>query len=79
MGNVELVYPGSKQFQPSNENFDSGVDDFQAPKHYVIWDMNMHTHIYPEFVLAFKLGSKARGSSHDILGSSIYFVWNLDS
>ncbi|KAI0500338.1 hypothetical protein KFK09_018550 [Dendrobium nobile] len=60
MGNVELVCPGSKQFQPSNDNFDSGVDDFQAPKHYVIWDTNMHSHIYPEYVLAFKLGSEAR-------------------
>ncbi|XP_020574604.1 inactive poly [ADP-ribose] polymerase RCD1-like isoform X2 [Phalaenopsis equestris] len=60
MGNVELVYPGSKQFQPSNENFDSGVDDFRAPKHYVIWDMNVLTHIYPECVLTFKLGAEAR-------------------
>ncbi|KAK8945734.1 Inactive poly [ADP-ribose] polymerase RCD1 [Platanthera guangdongensis] len=60
MGNVEIICPGSKQFQPSNENFDSGVDDLQTPKHYVIWDMNMHTHIYPEYVLVFKLRSEAR-------------------
>lgn len=62
MGNVEIVCPGSKQFQPSNENFDSGVDDLQTPKHYVVWDMNMHNHIYPEYVLVFKLRSEARES-----------------
>lgn len=60
MGNAELVKPGSKQFQPTNENFDSGLDNFQTPKHYIIWDMNMHTHICPEYVVAFKLPDKAR-------------------
>ncbi|PKA53244.1 Inactive poly [ADP-ribose] polymerase RCD1 [Apostasia shenzhenica] len=60
LGSLELVYPGSKQFQPSNENYDSGIDDLQNPKHYVIWDMNMHTHIYPEYVVTFKFSSEAR-------------------
>lgn len=36
MGNVEVVHPGSTQYQPSSEKFDSGVDDLKAPKHYVI-------------------------------------------
>ncbi|KAK8925976.1 Inactive poly [ADP-ribose] polymerase RCD1 [Platanthera zijinensis] len=60
MGNGELVDPGSKQFQPTNDNFDSGVDDFQTPKHYIIWDINMHTHIFPDYVVAFKLPVKAK-------------------
>lgn len=64
MGNVEVVHPGSTQSQPSSDKFDSGVDDLKAPKHYVIWDKNMHTHIYLEFVVTFKLSSEARGSSY---------------
>lgn len=64
MGNVEVVHPGSMQSQPSSEKFDSGVDDLKAPKHYVIWDKNMHTHIYLEYVVTFKLSSEARGSSY---------------
>ncbi|XP_073001519.1 inactive poly [ADP-ribose] polymerase RCD1-like isoform X2 [Typha latifolia] len=60
MGNVELVHPGSKQFQPSKENFDSGVDDLQKPKHYVIWDVNVKRHIYPEYVLTIRMSPKAK-------------------
>lgn len=54
MGNVELVHNGSLQCQPSHENFDSGVDDLQSPKHYIIWNMHMDTRIYPEYVVAIK-------------------------
>ncbi|CAK9146044.1 unnamed protein product [Ilex paraguariensis] len=61
MGNMEIVLPGSKQFHPSGEDFDSGVDDLQDPKHYVVWNMNMNTHIYPEYVVSFKVSSDAQG------------------
>ncbi|CAK9173440.1 unnamed protein product [Ilex paraguariensis] len=61
MGNMELVLPGSKQFHPSSEDFDSGVDDLQDPKHYIVWNMNMNTHIHPEFVVSFKVSSDAEG------------------
>ena len=67
MGNVEVIHPGSKQFQPSNENFDSGVDNLQKPKHYVIWDMHVNTHIYPEYIVTFKMPSRARGDFVGIL------------
>ncbi|KAM0934107.1 putative poly(ADP-ribose) polymerase, catalytic domain, RST domain-containing protein [Dioscorea sansibarensis] len=62
MGNVELVQLGSKQSQPSSGSFDSGVDDLQKPKHYIIWNTHTDTHIYPEFVVTFKLPSKAKES-----------------
>ncbi|XP_042505168.1 inactive poly [ADP-ribose] polymerase RCD1-like isoform X2 [Macadamia integrifolia] len=61
MGNMELVHPGSEQFHPSSENFDSGVDDLQNPKHYMVWNMNMNTHIYPEYVVSFRMPSNAEG------------------
>lgn len=59
MGNVEVVNEGSDQFQPSNENLDSGVDDLQSPKHYIIWHMHKDTRIYPEYVVAIKAPSRA--------------------
>uniref|UniRef100_A0A0A9CGG2 PARP n=1 Tax=Arundo donax TaxID=35708 RepID=A0A0A9CGG2_ARUDO len=55
MGNAEVVFPGSKQFQPTNESFDSGVDDLPKPKHYIIWDANVHKHIYAEYAVIIKV------------------------
>nr|ACN30742.1 unknown [Zea mays] len=51
MGNVEVVLPGSKQFQPSNGSFDNGVDDLQNPQNYIVWDANVHKHIYAEYAV----------------------------
>ncbi|KAL6985715.1 hypothetical protein U1Q18_019089 [Sarracenia purpurea var. burkii] len=59
LGNVELIRPGSRQFHPSSENFDSGVDDLQNPSHYIVWNMNMNTHIFPEYVVSFKMLHRA--------------------
>ncbi|KAK9144265.1 hypothetical protein Sjap_004168 [Stephania japonica] len=61
LGNMEVVHPGSSQMQPSGENFDSGVDDYENPKNYVIWTMNMTTHIYPEFFVSFRMSSSKKG------------------
>uniref|UniRef100_A0ACD5WGG6 Uncharacterized protein n=1 Tax=Avena sativa TaxID=4498 RepID=A0ACD5WGG6_AVESA len=57
MGNVEVVLPGSKQFQATDGIFDSGVDDLQKPKHYIIWDANVHRHIYAEYAVIIKAPS----------------------
>ncbi|CAL5441973.1 unnamed protein product [Camellia sinensis] len=59
LGNMELVHPGSRQFHPTSENFDSGVDDLQNPSHYIVWNMNMITHIYLEYVVSFKMSHSA--------------------
>ncbi|XP_039052082.1 inactive poly [ADP-ribose] polymerase RCD1-like isoform X1 [Hibiscus syriacus] len=67
LGKMELLRPGSGQRFPSNEDVDSGVDDLQHPKFYIIWNMNISTHIYPEFVVSFKL-SNAEGH---LIGSEI--------
>ncbi|XP_073312949.1 probable inactive poly [ADP-ribose] polymerase SRO1 [Primulina huaijiensis] len=61
MGNMEHVRLGSTQFHPSDENFDSGVDNLEDPKHYIIWNMNMHSHIFPESVISFKVFSDGEG------------------
>jgi hypothetical protein len=63
MGNVEVVLPGSMQFQPTAGIFDSGVDDLQKPKHYVIWDANVHQHIYAEYAVIIKSPSMTNGTT----------------
>ncbi|CAO2817877.1 unnamed protein product [Amaranthus hypochondriacus] len=61
MGNMEVVNPGSRQFHPSSESFDSGVDDPENPRHYIVWSMNINTHIYPEYVVSFKASANYEG------------------
>jgi hypothetical protein len=67
MGNVEIVRHGSKQHQPSSEYFDSGVDDLKNPQHYIVWDMNLNSHVYSEFVVTIKLPSKSKGNLSQLL------------
>ncbi|KAG4134723.1 hypothetical protein ERO13_D08G174700v2 [Gossypium hirsutum] len=63
MGKTELLFPESGQCFPSSEDVDSGVDDLHHPKYYITWNMNINTHIYPEFIVSFKLSSNAKGNS----------------
>ncbi|KAA0053019.1 hypothetical protein IC582_015043 [Cucumis melo] len=70
LGNMELLRSGSRQFYPSSKDFDSGVDNLTKPTYYVIWRMNMNTHIYPESVVSFKVAPNPKVESHtnDVLG-----------
>lgn len=54
MGNSEKVEAGSTRDHPSNERFDSGVDDIENPKWFVVWSSHMNTHIIPEYIVSFK-------------------------
>lgn len=63
LGNIEPVLPGSKQFYPSDDCFDSGVDNLDNPNHYVVWNMNIKTHIYPEYAVSFKICPSAEGTN----------------
>uniref|UniRef100_A0A0D9W1K1 PARP n=1 Tax=Leersia perrieri TaxID=77586 RepID=A0A0D9W1K1_9ORYZ len=78
MGNVEVVSSGSKQCQPTSESFDSGVDDLQKPKHYIIWDANVHKHIYAEYAVIIKVLSMNNGDSASNI-SEIRNSGSLDS
>ncbi|KAI7744831.1 hypothetical protein M8C21_018223 [Ambrosia artemisiifolia] len=62
LGNAEVVHAGSKQFYPSDHCFDSGVDDLQNPNNYVIWNINMNTHIFPECVVSFTMSPTIKGN-----------------
>ena len=68
MGKMERLCPGSRQCLPSSVDVDNGVDDLQHPKYYIIWNMNINTHIYPEFVVSFKVSSNAKGD--------IFLLWS---
>ncbi|XP_062146108.1 inactive poly [ADP-ribose] polymerase RCD1-like isoform X4 [Alnus glutinosa] len=63
LGNVEVVSPGSVQCHPSTKDFDGGVDDLQSPHHYIVWNMNVNTHIFPEYVVCFKMSLGADGGA----------------
>lgn len=54
MGNMEAVCPGSTQFHPSSQKFDSGVDNVLAPRRFIVWSANMNSHIFPAFIISFK-------------------------
>ncbi|KAK6938026.1 Poly(ADP-ribose) polymerase, catalytic domain [Dillenia turbinata] len=66
LGNIEKVDKGSKQSCPSNLNFDSGVDDLNDPKWYVVWCANMNSHILPEYIVSYKSSDKAPGQLQDL-------------
>lgn len=70
LGNLELLHPGSRQFHPSSKDFDSGVDNLTKPTYYVVWRMNMNTHIYPESVVSFKAAPnpKVENRTNDVSG-----------
>ncbi|AEE31452.1 WWE protein-protein interaction domain protein family [Arabidopsis thaliana] len=57
MGNMELLRGDKAQFFSGGEEYDNGVDDIESPKNYIVWNINMNTHIFPEFVVRFKLSN----------------------
>ncbi|KAJ3678723.1 hypothetical protein LUZ60_002526 [Juncus effusus] len=60
LGKTEPLILNSKQFQPSNDDYDSGVDDVQSPNYYVIWDTDLETRVLPLIVISIKVPSKAK-------------------
>lgn len=57
LGRAEIVKPDTKQCYPSCENYDSGVDSFSAPTKYMIWSSRMNTHVWPAYVISFRVSS----------------------
>lgn len=77
MGNVERIEAGSNQDRPSNEGFDTGVDDPVNPKWYVVWRSNMNTHIIPEYVVSFKTSSHSPGQRKPVGAQKLSSLTNL--
>ncbi|XP_024934863.1 inactive poly [ADP-ribose] polymerase RCD1 isoform X2 [Ziziphus jujuba] len=78
LGSVEVVNPGSGQCCPSSGNFDCGVDDLQNPCCYIIWNMNINTHILPEYVVSFKTSSSFEGVKGEVSRIDECAIANLD-
>ncbi|XP_057452786.1 inactive poly [ADP-ribose] polymerase RCD1-like [Lotus japonicus] len=74
MGNMEVLHAGigtnNEQFQPSSSVYDNGVDDIQCPRYYIVWNMNISTHIYPQFVVSFKISEDAEGHFCGTMGEN---------
>jgi hypothetical protein len=73
MGNVEPLVLNSKQWQPTNDNFDSGVDNLQSPNYYVIWDTDLEKRILPQYVVTIKMPKKAEGTKVCFFVCSLQF------
>lgn len=54
LGKAELVRPGSEQYHPSSDEFDSGVDDLSKPRKYIVWSTHTGTCVLPEYVVSFR-------------------------
>ncbi|KAF8085395.1 hypothetical protein N665_0668s0026 [Sinapis alba] len=66
LGKPEEIISGSKQAYPSSVEFDSGVDDVQNPREYIIWSSTMNSYIMPTYIVTFKsthLTVTSRGGS----------------
>ncbi|XP_058192202.1 probable inactive poly [ADP-ribose] polymerase SRO2 [Rhododendron vialii] len=54
LGKMEEVRPGSKQFEPSSNEFDSGVHNLSRPTRFIIWEAYMNSCIFPSYVVSFR-------------------------
>ncbi|XP_056841872.1 probable inactive poly [ADP-ribose] polymerase SRO2 [Raphanus sativus] len=54
LGKPEQIVSGSKQTQPSSNEFDSGVDDLENPRKYVVWSSAMNSYILPSYIVSFR-------------------------
>lgn len=60
LGRSEIVNDdvNTDQCYPTCEDFDSGVDSFSLPNKYIIWSNSMNTHVWPAYVISFRVSSK---------------------
>ncbi|KAF8102233.1 hypothetical protein N665_0199s0009 [Sinapis alba] len=70
LGKPERIISGSKQTHPSSSEYDSGVDNLENPRKYVIWSCNMNSYILPSHVVSFT-SSRLRGLSRGVGGGSL--------
>ncbi|XP_020581656.1 probable inactive poly [ADP-ribose] polymerase SRO3 [Phalaenopsis equestris] len=77
MGNSEKVEAGSTMDHPSDERFDSGVDNIENPKWFVVWNSRMNTHIIPEYIVSFKSSGHSQGWRRPVGMQKLSSVMNL--
>ncbi|KAH7858026.1 hypothetical protein Vadar_019202 [Vaccinium darrowii] len=72
LGKMEEVHAGSKQYEPSSSEFDSGVDNISAPRKHIIWGAHMNSHILPTYVISFKM-PHVKGEGSNLI--TLLFGW----
>lgn len=76
LGKAETIVAGSRVFQPSSSDFDSGVDDLLSPRNYTIWSAYMNSHIFPFQIISFTSPVFAGNLSKSALYIYIY-AWTM--
>ncbi|ONK62276.1 uncharacterized protein A4U43_C07F2240 [Asparagus officinalis] len=61
LGSTETILPGSRQLGSSSGDFDSGVDNQQAPSKYIVWYPDVKTHVLPLYTVTVKMDLNSRG------------------
>lgn len=74
LGKMETIPAGSKQFQPSSTDFDSGVDNIAEPRRFTVWSAFMNSHIFPNYIISIKTPS-FNGKQINYLKSFIDFYF----
>lgn len=67
LGKTELVLPGSNQNGPSSDEFDSGVDNLQLPRKYIIWYSDAKTRVLPLYVLVIRFDTQSKGRLKELV------------
>lgn len=65
LGKMEMIPAGSRQFQPSSTEFDSGVDNIVEPRRFTVWNAFMNSHIFPNYIISIQAPSVAGKQSQN--------------
>lgn len=74
LGKAEVINSGPNQSYPSSTQFDSGVDNLENPRKYVIWSSTMNSYILPSYVVSFK-SPRLRGNYNSF--NTHFFVYGI--
>ncbi|XP_016472479.1 putative inactive poly [ADP-ribose] polymerase SRO5 [Nicotiana tabacum] len=65
LGKSEVVHPGTGQWHPSSDEFDTGVDNLLSPRKYIVWSTHMNSYVFPEFMVSFRVTSHVKESQRN--------------
>ncbi|ONK55776.1 uncharacterized protein A4U43_C10F870 [Asparagus officinalis] len=66
LGSTETILPGSSQSGPSSADFDSGVDNEQAPSKYIVWYPDVKTNVLPLYAVTVKMELNSGGLQREL-------------
>ena len=57
---------GSTQFEPSSNEFDTGVDDTDFPRRILMWGSTLSTHILPVYAVSLRMLNEDSGDARNM-------------